>query len=248
MEPQIFENAEFGQVRTLLENNGTVLFCGSDVAKALGYANPAKAMKDHCKGITKRSTLTGGGTQELSFIPEPDVYRLIIRSKLPCAERFEAWLMESVLPSLRMHGAYITRETLDKLMTDPDFAIGLFTRLKTEQERSAALSVQVEKLEPKAAYYDALVDTNLLTNIRQTAKELHMPEKAFTALLIELGLCYRSPRGVIMPYSKMTDKGYAQLKEYASGTWAGVYTLFTPAGRDFLRVKFQEKLALVNLE
>ncbi len=247
MNLRVFENQEFGQVRTITEDNGTVLFCGYDVAKALGYAIPTKAVNTHCKGVSKMETPTSGGVQQLLFIPEPDVYRLIIRSKLPAAEKFERWVMEDILPSVRRHGAYVTKETLDKLMSDPDFAIGLFTRLKTEQERSAALSMQIEEMEPKAEYYDALVETNLLTNIRQTAKELHIGERTFTSLLIELGLCYRSPRGIILPYSGMTDKGYAQIKEYSNGTWSGVYTLFTPAGRAFIRKKFKDKLALTNI-
>ena len=244
MDLQVFENQEFGLVRTIALENGTVLFCGFDVASALGYAKPRNALSTHAKGALKQGVLTDGGIQEMIFIPEPDVYRLIIRSKLPAAEKFEQWLMESVLPSIRRHGAYVTKETLDKLMTNPDFAIGLFTRLKNEQERNAQLSVQVETMGPKAEYYDALVETNLLTNIRQTAKEMHLGEKAFTSMLIELGLCYRSPRGIIMPYAGMTEKGYAQIKEYTNGEWSGVCTLFTPAGRAFIRKKLEKKLLM----
>lgn len=90
-ELQIFNNPEFGEIRTINEN-GAVLFCGSDVARALGYTNPSKALTDHCKGITKRHTPTNGGEQLLSFIPESDLYRLIFRSKLPSAERFTDWV------------------------------------------------------------------------------------------------------------------------------------------------------------
>ena len=91
-ELQIFNNPEFGEVRTISEN-GVVLFCGSDVARALGYTNPSKALTDHCKGdLTKRYTPTNGGEQLLSFIPESDLYRLIFRSKLPSAERFTDWM------------------------------------------------------------------------------------------------------------------------------------------------------------
>lgn len=90
-ELQIFNNPEFGEVRTIIDD-GAVLFCGSDVARALGYTNPSKALTDHCKGITKRYTPTDGGEQLLSFIPESDLYRLIFRSKLPSAERFTDWM------------------------------------------------------------------------------------------------------------------------------------------------------------
>lgn len=85
----VFKNEEFGNVRTIIESN-QVLFCGADVAKALGYSNPNKAINDHCRAITKRSTPISGKIQEVNFIPEGDVYRLITHSKLPSAERFES--------------------------------------------------------------------------------------------------------------------------------------------------------------
>ncbi len=102
---QIFKNESFGSVRTV-EENGRVLFCGKDVAEALGYAVPRKALLDHCKGVLKRNTLTTGGVQEMSFIPEGDVYRLITHSKLPSAERFERWVFDEVLPTIRKQKSY----------------------------------------------------------------------------------------------------------------------------------------------
>ena len=101
----VFNNADFGEIRTL-EENGTVLFCGIDVATALGYSKPRNALATHCKGALKRGALTDGGIQEMSFIPEGDVYRLIARSKLPTAERFESWVFDEVLPSIRKNGGY----------------------------------------------------------------------------------------------------------------------------------------------
>ncbi len=106
---KVFENEEFGSIRTV-EENGKILFCSSDVAKALGYSNPRKAIADHCKGVTKRDTLTNGGMQELSFIPEGDVYRLIVRSKLPSAEKFERWVFDEVLPTIRKTGGYVIED------------------------------------------------------------------------------------------------------------------------------------------
>ena len=88
----------------IIDDNGKPLFCGSDVAKALGYARPKDAISAHCKGAVKHRTLTNGGEQEMSFIPEGDVYRLITHSKLPSAERFEKWVFDDVLPSIRKHG------------------------------------------------------------------------------------------------------------------------------------------------
>ena len=95
---EIFKNPEFGSVR-IIEENGKYLFCGTDVARALGYARPNEAVSKHCKGTLKRRTPTAGGIQEMLFIPEGDVYRLIVHSKLPSAERFERWVFDEVLPS-----------------------------------------------------------------------------------------------------------------------------------------------------
>ena len=101
-----FANEEFGNIRTI-EENGKVYFCGKDVAKALGYQNTNKALGDHCKGVTKRYTPTTSGVQSMSFITEGDLYRLITHSKLPTAEKFEAWIFDEVLPEIRETGRYI---------------------------------------------------------------------------------------------------------------------------------------------
>ena len=113
---KIFNNNEFGTIRTL-DDSGKTLFCGSDVAKALGYINPADALKRHCKGVVKHDTLTSGGMQTLSFINEGDLYRLIVNSKLPSAEKFEHWVFDDVLPSIRNYGLYAKEE----LLNNPDY-------------------------------------------------------------------------------------------------------------------------------
>lgn len=104
-EVTVFQNEQFGQVRTIVEGN-EVLFCGSDVATALGYSNPNKAIKDHCRAITKRSTPISGKMQDINFILQNDVYRLIVRSKLPEAQKFESWVFDEVLPSISKTGEY----------------------------------------------------------------------------------------------------------------------------------------------
>lgn len=106
----VFSSSEFGTVRTL-EEAGAVLFCAVDVAKALGYASPRKAIASHCKGVLKRNSLTPGGEQELSFIPESDLYRLVFSSKLPTAEKFTDWVTKEVLPSIRKNQQYTLRRT-----------------------------------------------------------------------------------------------------------------------------------------
>ena len=104
---QLFNIPRFGDVRTLTED-GNTLFCGSDVARALGYAKPQNAIAAHCKGALKRGIPTNGGMQEMSFIPEGDLYRLITHSKLPDAEKFERWVFDEILPSIRRNGMYAT--------------------------------------------------------------------------------------------------------------------------------------------
>ncbi len=108
-ELKVFTNEQFGQVRTL-EENGNILFCGSDVAKSLGYSNPRKAMLDHCQkdGVTIRDAIDKyGRTQQVKFINEGNLYRLIAHSKLPSAEKFEHWVFDEVLPTIRKTGGYV---------------------------------------------------------------------------------------------------------------------------------------------
>lgn len=102
---QIFKNSKFGQVRTL-DIKGKTYFVASDVAKALGYSNPSKAINDHCKGVTKRYIPTNGGEQGMNIIPEGDIYRLAAKSELPGAEEFESWVFDIVLPQIRQAGEY----------------------------------------------------------------------------------------------------------------------------------------------
>lgn len=108
---KVFENEQFGNVRIIVDGD-KYLFCGADVANALGYSNSRKALQDHCKGVTKRDTLTSKGTQSISYIPEGDVYRLIARSKLPTAVKFESWVFDEVLPTLRKTGSYTMQDAI----------------------------------------------------------------------------------------------------------------------------------------
>lgn len=157
---------EGSQVRTAQDDNGNPLFCGTDVAQVLGYANPAKAVIDHCKGFLFWKPLeTAGGIQQVRFISEGDMYRLITSSKLPAAERFEKWVYDEVLPSIRKHGAYMTQQTLDKALTSPDFLIQLATKLKEEQEK-------VRELEPKAQALDDFTNVEDRLLVRDAAKVL----------------------------------------------------------------------------
>ena len=138
-EIQIFTNPEFGNVRTLTEADGTILFCGKDVAEALGYLNISKALNDHCRGVTKRYISTKSSNRhgsferevEYSFITEPDLYRLIVASKLPSAQKFERWVFEEVLPTIRKTGGYLTPEKVEEALCNPDVLIDLAQQIKS---------------------------------------------------------------------------------------------------------------------
>ena len=243
-ELMIFNNPEFGEIRTI-EEEGKVLFCGSDVAKALGYKNPTKAIADHCKGTVERRTNDSLGRQQnMKFIPEGDIYRLAAKSELPGAERFESWIFDEVLPSIRKHGAYMTDDTLDKMIHSPEFGIKLLTALKEEKDKrkaleaaNTALTVENQIMAPKADYFDQLVDRNLLTNFRETAKQMEVPPKKFVAFLLEKKYIYRDKRGKLLPYEDKNE-GLFEVKECFNEKtkWSGTQTLVTPKGRETFRL------------
>lgn len=237
---KIFTNPDFGEVRTL-EENGEVLFCASDVAKALGYARPNDAVSQHCRATVKRRSPISGKMQDINFIPEGDVYRLIARSKLPGAEQFERWVFDEVLPSIRKNGGYIAGQeamTAEELM-----AKALLVAKKTIEEKEAELSrKQVENaiMAPKADYFDELVDRNLLTGIRETAKELGVKQKVFVDFLLDKKYLHRSKSGKLTPTAGKGD-GLFEMKECFNEktSWAGTQVMVTPKGRETFRLLCQ---------
>ena len=213
---EIFNNAEFGSVR-IIEENGSFLFCASDVAKALGYSNVHSALQRHCKGVVKRDTVTSTrGIQALTYIPEGDVYRLIVHSKLPSAERFERWVFDEVLPSLRRNGIYITDPLVRQFARDPDFAHAVVD----------ALCEQTDRVVQQARYIKDFVDPDGGVSLRVAAKQLNVPEHWFVRFLIKGRFLYRCGR-YLLPYAEARNKGCFAVKE--------VQTLVTPKGKAMLR-------------
>lgn len=242
---QIFNNPDFGEVRTL-EENGAVLFCASDVARALGYARPNDAISQHCRATVKRSTHISGKMQDVNFIPESDLYRLVFSSKLPTAEKFTDWVTSEVLPSIRKHGAYMTPETLQAAIMNPDIMIQLCQQLKAEQDKNMALqadnsmlTVQNAIMAPKADYFDELVERNTLTNFRETAKQLGVPPKKFVGFLLDRKFIYRDKKGKLLPYEEKNN-GLFEVKECFNDKtqWSGTQTLVTPKGRETFRLLY----------
>lgn len=214
---QIFENPEFGQIRTA-EENGKALFCGSDVAKALGYARPSQAVKAHAKGTVKRRTLTTGGIQEMAFIPEGDVYRLITHSKLPGADKFEGWVFDEVLPSIRKHGAYMTPAVLEEAILNPDTMIRIATELKAEREKRAALEAEneaqrqlIQDFEPVRQYVDQILACNEAIATSQIAADYGLSARRLNQILHEAHLQH-NVNGQWILYREHMGKGYTKSK------------------------------------
>lgn len=246
-ELQIFNHPDFGQVRTVTINDEP-WFVGKDVADVLGYSNSRKALADHVSEDDKRDGVTIrdaiGREQNPVLINESGLYSLILSSKLPGAKEFKHWVTSEVLPSIRKHGAYMTPETLQAAILNPDTMIQLCQQLKNEQDKNRELSVANSRLtvenqimQPKAEYFDDLVDRNLLTNFRETAKELNYPPKKFVEFLISHKYIYRDKRGKLLPYENKND-GLFEVRECFNEKtqWSGTQTLVTPKGRETFRL------------
>lgn len=226
---QIFNSEEFGEIRTI-EIDRKPYFVGTDVTKALGYSNPRKAILDHCKGVTKRDTPTSSGIQSMSYINEGDLYRLIMKSKLPSAEKFEMWVMDEVLPAIRNHGLYATDNVIDNILNNPDFGIELLTRLKGER----AARVEAER---KNAI---LMHVNKTYTVTEIAKELGLRSATqLNKILAEKKIQY-SVNGTWVMYSKYSDLGYEEIKQEVLDSGKVIYhRRITQMGREFILSLFQ---------
>ena len=243
-EIKIFESTEFGSVRTA-EIDGKPYFAGKDIASALGYAETAKAIREHCKGVSEIDTPTNGGVQKMKYISEGDVYRLITHSRLPEAEKFEHWVFDEVLPSIRKHGAYMTDDALHRAITEPDFLIQLATELKEEQEKRRALestvavqSQQITELQPKASYYDVVLNSKDLLSIGKIAKDFGKSAVWLNKWLHEQGVQYKQGE-IWLLYQKYAEQGYTSTKTQPYSGDDGtvhtkVHTYWTQKGRLFI--------------
>lgn len=165
-ELQIFNNEEFGSVRTI-EINGKPYFAANDVARALGYTNPSKATNDHCKNaVMRRGNDSLGREQEFKFIPEGDIYRLIVRSNLPSAERFERWVFDEVIPSIRKNGGYIANQ--ENMTREQIVANALIVAQNIIADRDR----QIAEMKPKAEFADAIIASNTTILVGDFAKIL----------------------------------------------------------------------------
>ena len=239
-------NYQDNQIRTV-EKDGEPWFVLKDVCQVLELAEPHRVAARIDEDERTQMTVTDsmGRQQETTIINESGLYNVILRSDKPQAKPFRKWVTGEVLPSIRKHGAYMTPETLKAAILNPDTMIQLCTALKEEQDKrkaletaNSALTVDNQVMRPKAEYFDELVDRNLLTGIRETAKELGAKPKEFVSFLLSRKYLYRDQKGKLMPYQEHVQSGLFELKECFNDKtqWGGTQTMVTPKGRETFRL------------
>ncbi len=229
-EMQVFNNPEFGEIRTV-EVNGEPWLVGKDVAQALGYSNPRKALDDHVDqedkmqgdGVTIRDPM--GREQHPTIINESGLYSLVLSSKLPGAKKFRRWVTAEVLPSIKKHGAYLSDAAIERVLTDPDTIIRLATDLKHEREQRRALEARNETLtmeneaqrqviadfQPIQQYVDQILASARTMTITQIAADYDMSARKLNRILHEAGL-QRNVNGQWILYRNQMGRGYTKSK------------------------------------
>nr|DAM15524.1 MAG TPA: repressor domain protein [Caudoviricetes sp.] len=240
-EIQVFNNPEFGEIRTM-EMNGEPYFVGREIAEKLGYAKPENALAAHVDDEDKTTTLIQGDgsnyKSKTTIINESGLYSLVLSSKLPGAKRFKRWVTSEVLPSIRRNGGYIDgQETMSAEELMAKALVVAQQTLAAREARISQLTVQNTIMLPKAEYFDQLVERNTLTNFRETAKELNIPPRQFVQFLLDKKYLYRDKKGKLLPFENRND-GLFEVKECVNEKtqWSGTQTLITPRGRETFRL------------
>lgn len=229
-EIQIFKSESFGEVR-VAGTSEEPLFCAKDVAIALGYSDTSDAISRHCKSGEKVFCphANGVGGTNMIYIPEKDVYRLIMRSNLPNAEQFQDWVCDEVLPSIRKHGIYATENVIDQILNNPDFGIELLTKLKEEREAR----VEAEK---KNAI---LMHVNKTYTATEIAKELGLKSAVELNKMLESKKVQFKINGTWVLYSDYSQCGYEEVKQEVLDNGKVIYhRRFTQLGREFILKTF----------
>ena len=251
MELQIFKSEQFGQVRTA-EIDKEIYFNLKDCCQILEIKNH----KDTLSRLNKDGVVTTdlidslGRTQQANFINEANFYKLVFQSRKPEADNFANWVTSEVLPAIRKHGAYLTDQVAYNITHDKqalgDLLMMAGQQLKEKEQiihnleaEKSVLSVENLVMKPKADYFDELVDRNLLTSFRETAKQLKVKERKFIDFLLEKKYIYRNKKGKLMPFANKNDGLFGVKETFNEKTqWSGTQTLITPKGRETFRLLF----------
>lgn len=255
-EVQIFNSEQFGSVRTI-EDENKVLFCGSDVAKALRYTNPSKALNDHCRYITKRyipHPQSEDKTIEMTFIPESDIYRLITHSKLPTAEKFEQWIFDEVLPTIRKTGGYVANDSLfvETYLPFADENTKTLFRLTLDTVRQLnriieKQSKQIEEEKPLVEFAEHVTDSTNAIDVSELAKiankeHINIGRNRLMQWLRDNGYIMSNQGHKNQPYQQYINLGLFKVVEYTYKTPYGMQTGFKTLVTGKSQVYFIEKL------
>lgn len=247
-ELEIFKNKEFGQIRTL-EVDEKPYFVASDIAKALGYKRPNDAISAHCRYTVKHSIphpQSKTKTMDVNIIPEGDLYRLIVNSELPTAEKFESWVFDEVLPSIRKHGAYMTNDVIERTLTDPDYLIQLATALKEERQARLIAEQKIEEQRPLVEFADKVSNSSNLIDMGKMAKllkdeNINIGRNRLFEWLRKKDILMRNN----IPYQRYIDGGYFQVKESTFetpyGTKTQQTTFVTGKGQIYITEKLRKE-------
>ena len=239
-----------GQEVRIITINDEPWFVGKDVADILEYSD-TQAMTRRLDDEDFMTDKLSGMNMKSTLINESGLYTAILGSKKPEAKQFKRWVTSEVLPTIRKHGAYMTDTKLEEALLNPDTLINLATQLKHEREEKAQLralnsnlAVENQIMQPKAQYFDDLVERNLLTNFRDTAKMLKIKQTQFIDWLLDRKYIYRDKKSKLMPYAQYNETLF-EIKESkgATSAWKGSQTLITPTGRETFNLLLNENKA-----
>jgi prophage antirepressor-like protein len=240
-ELQIFKNSNFGEMRTT-KVNGQPYICLVDICKILDIKNVSdcKSRLSRDGVVTTEVIDSLGREQQAIFINESNLYKVIFQSRKPEAEKFTEWVTSEVLPNIRKHGGYIAGQeqmTDDELMAKAVLMAN--SKIQELHNRNKELEANNQLMQPKADYFDELVNRKLLTSFRDTAKELKIKEKDFINYLIDNRYIYRDKKGKLKPYADKNNDLF-EIKECYNNnnTWVGTQTLITPKGRETFRLLY----------
>lgn len=232
------------------EKDGVAYLNLETVARGLGFTRIATSGNEvvrweRVEGYLKELGVPTCGHDD--YIPENIFYRLAMKAKNETAEKFQTLIADEVVPAIRKHGGYLTPAKVEEVLLNPDTIIQLATQLKASREKTMKLEainselvVQNQIYKPKADYFDQIVDRNLLTSFRETAKQLEIKERVFVGFLLEHKYIYRDKKGKLMPYAEKNN-GLFELKECINekSGWGGTQTMITPKGRETFRLLMQ---------